>query len=67
MASWQPNPESLNQLCGFLRDSLTGHDKTTQKNAEMVRRPLFAFLLETLRPSAPDRGNTPSADRAMWT
>ena len=44
MTSWQPNPESLNQLCGYLRDSLTGHDKNTQKNAEMVRRILEGGL-----------------------
>lgn len=38
MTAWQPNPESLNQLCGYLRDSLTGYDKSAQKNAEMVCR-----------------------------
>ena len=72
MTSWQPNPESLNQLCGYLRDSLTGHDKSAQKNAEMVRRSLrlqapVVFLLETSRLDAPGRGNTPNADRATWT
>ncbi|PKS11663.1 hypothetical protein jhhlp_001814 [Lomentospora prolificans] len=36
MATWQPNPESLGQLCGYLRDSLSGYDKTAQKQAEMM-------------------------------
>ncbi|SPN98813.1 related to importin beta-2 subunit (transportin) [Cephalotrichum gorgonifer] len=36
MPTWQPIPESLNQLCGFLRDSLSAWDKTAQKQAEMM-------------------------------
>ena len=64
MASWQPNPESLNQLCGFLRDSLMFQDKSAQKNAEMVRRSLCAckrgsFMLELPRLEPPNRGQHP--------
>ncbi|KAK1240604.1 hypothetical protein MKX07_004632 [Trichoderma sp. CBMAI-0711] len=34
--AWQPNPESLNQLAACLKDSLSGFDKTAQKQAELM-------------------------------
>lgn len=34
--AWQPQEEPLRQLAGFLRDSLSGHDLTAQKNATLV-------------------------------
>lgn len=34
--AWQPQPDQLNQLAQCLRDSLSGHDITAQKNAEQV-------------------------------
>lgn len=34
--AWQPQAEPLNQLAQCLRDSLSGHDPTAQKNAELV-------------------------------
>lgn len=34
--AWQPSTESLNQLAAFLKDSLSGFDKTAQKQAELV-------------------------------
>lgn len=34
--SWQPAPESLSQLAACLKDSLSGFDKTAQKQAEQV-------------------------------
>lgn len=37
--AWQPNPESLNQLAACLKDSLSGFDKTAQKQAELVSYP----------------------------
>jgi hypothetical protein len=33
---WQPSPDSLKQLAGFLKDSLSGFDKGAQKHAENV-------------------------------
>ncbi|KAG9250408.1 armadillo-type protein [Emericellopsis atlantica] len=36
MTSWQPSPESLGQLATFLKDSLSGFDKTAQKHAELM-------------------------------
>lgn len=35
--SWQPAPESLTQLATCLKNSLSGFDKTAQKQAELVR------------------------------
>lgn len=34
--SWQPNQESLGTLATCLRDSLSGFNKTAQKQAEIV-------------------------------
>lgn len=34
--SWQPAQESVGQLVTFLKDSLSGFDKTAQKKAELV-------------------------------
>ncbi|PON23200.1 hypothetical protein TGAM01_v207973 [Trichoderma gamsii] len=34
--SWQPAPESLSQLAACLKDSLSGFDKTAQKQAEQM-------------------------------
>jgi len=36
MMAWQPQEEPLRQLAQCLKDSLSGHDKTAQKNAELV-------------------------------
>ncbi|KAJ9667219.1 hypothetical protein H2201_002740 [Coniosporium apollinis] len=33
---WQPQEEPLRQLALFLKDSLSGHDKRAQKNAELM-------------------------------
>jgi transportin-1 len=33
---WQPNPESLRTLAGCLKNSLSGFDKTAQKQAEIL-------------------------------
>lgn len=35
--AWQPNVESLAQLATCLKDSLSGFNKTAQKQAEVVR------------------------------
>jgi transportin-1 len=35
--AWQPQEEPLRQLAQYLKDSLSGQDKTVQKNAEIVR------------------------------
>lgn len=40
MAAWQPNPESLRTLAACLKDSLSGFNKTAQKQAEQVSEPL---------------------------
>jgi hypothetical protein len=37
MMAWQPEEQPLQQLTQFLKDSLSGQDKTAQKNAEIVR------------------------------
>lgn len=34
--AWQPEAEPLRQLSGCLKDSLSGHNKTAQKQAEIV-------------------------------
>lgn len=34
--SWQPAPESLQQLASCLKDSLSGFDKNAQKQADQV-------------------------------
>jgi transportin-1 len=34
--AWQPEQEPLRQLSGCLKDSLSGHNKTAQKQAEIV-------------------------------
>ena len=34
--AWQPEQEPLRQLSGCLRDSLSGHNKTAQKQAEIM-------------------------------
>lgn len=33
---WQPAQDNLATLAHYLRDSLSGHDVTAQKQAEMV-------------------------------
>jgi len=42
MSSWQPAPESLQTLAACLKDSLSGFDKTAQKQAETVRYALHS-------------------------
>jgi hypothetical protein len=34
--AWQPEEEPLRQLSSCLKDSLSGHNKTAQKQAEIV-------------------------------
>lgn len=34
--AWQPQDEPLRQLSGCLKDSLSGHNKAAQKQAEIV-------------------------------
>jgi hypothetical protein len=34
--AWQPEEEPLRQLSSCLKDSLSGHNKSAQKQAEMV-------------------------------
>lgn len=34
--AWQPQEEPLRQLSGCLKDSLSGHNKNAQKQAELV-------------------------------
>lgn len=36
MATWQPSPDSLRTLAACLKDSLSGFDKTAQKQAEIM-------------------------------
>ncbi|KAF4344257.1 Importin subunit beta-2 [Fusarium beomiforme] len=36
MSSWEPAPDSLQQLAACLKDSLSGFDKTAQKQAELM-------------------------------
>lgn len=50
--AWQPDEEPLRQLAQCLKDSLSGYDQSTQKNAEIVshlgvlaRRPCRADLV----------------------
>ena len=33
---WRPEEEGLKQLSQFLRNSLSGHDRNKQKEAELV-------------------------------
>ena len=40
--AWQPQEEQLTQLAQYLKDSLTPQDKSVQKSAEVVGRPLSA-------------------------
>jgi hypothetical protein len=37
MSSWEPSPDSLQQLAACLKDSLSGFNKTAQKQADLVR------------------------------
>ena len=34
--AWQPEEQPLRQLSGCLKDSLSGHNKNAQKQAEIV-------------------------------
>ncbi|KAK7538940.1 armadillo-type protein [Phyllosticta citricarpa] len=60
--TWEPQPEPLRQLAQCLKDSLSGHDATTQKNAEIMLKQAktapdidnyLAFLLSSSQPPAP--------------
>jgi hypothetical protein len=42
--AWQPQEEPLRQLSSCLRDSLSGHNKNAQKQAELVGG-IYQFLL----------------------
>ena len=44
--AWQPEQEPLRQLSGCLRDTLSGHNKSAQKQAEIVS---FHGLIEDKR------------------
>ncbi|EGR46444.1 uncharacterized protein TRIREDRAFT_80398 [Trichoderma reesei QM6a] len=60
--AWQPNPESLNQLAACLKDSLSGFDKTAQKQAELMLQQAKAspdinnYLAYLLSSSQPPEG-----------
>jgi transportin-1 len=41
--AWHPQEEPLRQLSGCLKDSLSGHNKTAQKQAEIVGGNLWYF------------------------
>jgi transportin-1 len=43
--AWQPQEEPLRQLSTCLKDSLSGHNKNAQKQAEIVRT-VFPGTLE---------------------
>ena len=48
--AWQPEEDGLRQLVGCLKDSLSGHDRNKQKEAELVcllpsRHPQIHFIL----------------------
>ncbi|KAK8190315.1 armadillo-type protein [Phyllosticta capitalensis] len=60
--SWEPQPEPLRQLAQCLKDSLSGHDPTAQKNAEIMLKQAktapdidnyLAYLLSSGQPPAP--------------
>ena len=50
MSLWQPQQEPLRQLAQYLKDSLSGHDQSAQKNAELVR---YGMLLVIFFLNAP--------------
>ncbi|KAL6879751.1 armadillo-type protein [Trichoderma longibrachiatum] len=60
--AWQPNPESLNQLAACLKDSLSGFDKSAQKQAELMLQQAKAspdinnYLAYILSSSEPPEG-----------
>ncbi|KAL7813439.1 armadillo-type protein [Trichoderma gracile] len=60
--AWQPNPESLNQLAACLKDSLSGFDKSAQKQAELMLQQAKAspdinnYLAYILSSSQPPEG-----------
>jgi hypothetical protein len=43
--AWQPQEEPLRQLSSCLKDSLSGHNKNAQKQAELVSG-LYQYLLQ---------------------
>jgi hypothetical protein len=42
--AWQPEQEALGQLSNCLKNSLSGHNKAAQKEAEIVRSPELRCL-----------------------
>ncbi len=56
--AWQPQEEPLRQLAGYLRDSLSGHDRNAQKHATLVSLQLHFVVL-------PRTFTTPSSFRLM--
>jgi transportin-1 len=46
--AWQPEQDALRQLSGCLKDSLSGHDKNAQKQAEIVSKLLSVQLIQYL-------------------
>lgn len=46
---WQPEDEPLRQLSGCLKDSLSGHNKNAQKQAEVVSIPYTVCSHAVLR------------------
>ena len=46
--AWQPEQDALRQLSGCLKDSLSGHDKNAQKQAEIVSKILSVQLMQYL-------------------
>jgi hypothetical protein len=54
---WQPNEESLKTLAACLKDSLSGFNKTAQKQAELVSRRPSPPATELSRESFPATEN----------
>lgn len=51
MASWQPQEEPLRQLSSCLKDSLSGHNKNAQKQAETVSISVYGICSERAAPA----------------
>lgn len=58
--AWQPSPESLQTLAVYLKDSLSGFDKSAQKKAELVSR---LFLLRLGLSLSLSRRDSPGEDQ----
>ena len=57
--AWEPQEEALKQLSGCLKDSLSGHNKNAQKQAEIVS--FFANLDGVMQAKADSRCSSTDA------